>query len=227
MIVNSPKSFVKKFFDNTAESYDKIVHLTTFGKDVYWKEEIINKIPNCNSILDLACGTGVLTFKIAKRFPDVDITGVDITRRYLDVAKNKLKPCHKILFFLCDAEKLNLDKKFDCITSSYIPKYCNPSILIERCLYHLNSEGKIVLHDFTYPSYKIIRLLWNFYFTILRVIGFFTPRWKPVFKNLPHLIRSTNWVKEYKDVMEKKGLDVEVLYLTCGTSAILTGTKEV
>lgn len=227
MIVDSSKSLVKKFFDNTAESYDKMVRLTTFGKDAYWKEEIMNKIPNCNSLLDLACGTGILTFKIAKRFPDVDITGIDITKEYLNMAKNKLKSCHKISFFLCDAEKLNIDKKFDCITSSYIAKYCSSCVLIEKCLYHLNPEGKIILHDFTYPANKIVRLLWNLYFVSLRVIGLFMPRWEQIFKNLPHLIRSANWVKEYTDVMEKEGLDVEVLYLTCGTSAILTGTKKV
>lgn len=227
MVEDSTKSLVKKFFDNTAKSYEKVVCLTTFGRDSYWKEEIVNRIPPCNLILDLACGTGILTFKIAERFPDANITGVDITEGYINIAKSKLRPHHKISFLLYDAEKINLDTKFDCITSSYIPKYCNPCVLIERCLFHLNSDGKIILHDFTYPTNKIIRLSWCLYFVILKVIGLFVPKWKEVFKNLPHLIRSTNWVEKYKNVMEKEGLDIEIRYLTMGTSAILTGTKKV
>jgi demethylmenaquinone methyltransferase / 2-methoxy-6-polyprenyl-1,4-benzoquinol methylase len=225
--VKSPKSLVKDFFDNTAESYEKVVNLTTFGRDSYWKEEILNRMFQCNSVLDLACGTGLLTFKIVGKFPDADITGIDITEGYLNKAKSKLKPPHKISFLLYDVEKMNLGTKFDCIVSSYIPKYCMSKILIERCLCHLNPGGKIILHDFTYPKNKIIRLSWDLYFVILGVIGFFVPRWKGVFRGLPHLIRSTNWVEEYKDVMEKNGLSVEVKHLTLGASAILTGTKKI
>jgi demethylmenaquinone methyltransferase/2-methoxy-6-polyprenyl-1,4-benzoquinol methylase len=221
------KSLVKKFFGNTARSYEKVVNWTTFGRDAYWKKEIINRIPPCNSVLDLACGTGILTFKIAERFSDAEIIGIDITEGYINIAKNKLKPYQKISFLLQDAEKINLDTKFDCITSSYIPKYCNPCVLIERCLYHLNSEGRIILHDFTYPTNKFIRSLWNLYTVILRIIGFAVPRWKEVLTNLPHLIRSTTWVEEYKEVMEKEGFNIEVKYLTIGISAILTCTKKI
>lgn len=227
MKAKSPKSLVKKFFDSTAESYEKVVNLTTFGRDSYWKEEILNRMFQCNSVLDLACGTGLLTFKIVEKFPDANITGIDITEGYLNKAKSKLKPPHKISFLLDDAEKMNLGTKFDCIISSYIPKYCMTKILIERCLYHLNPGGKIILHDFTYPKNKAIRLSLDLYFITLGVIGFFVPRWKEVFHGLPHLIRSTNWVEEYKDVMEKEGLSVEVKHLTLGTSAILTGTKKI
>ncbi|MDE1831194.1 MAG: class I SAM-dependent methyltransferase [Thaumarchaeota archaeon] len=226
-VSKSSKGLVKQFFGNNAKSYDKVVGLTTFGRDSHWKEEIIKRIIKCDSVLDLACGTGLLTFKIVEKFPDANITGIDITEGYLNKAKSKLKPPHKISFLLYDAEKMNLGTKFDCIISSYIPKYCITKILIERCLCHLNPGGKIILHDFTYPKNKSIRLLWNLYFVILGGIGFFVPRWKEVFHGLPHLIKYTNWVEEYKDVMEKEGLDVEVKHLTLGTSAILTGTKKI
>jgi demethylmenaquinone methyltransferase/2-methoxy-6-polyprenyl-1,4-benzoquinol methylase len=227
LIQESSNTLVKHYYGKTAGSYEKVVSLTTFGRDAYWKEEIIKRIKECNSVLDLACGTGILTFKIADKFPDSKITGVDITEGYLEMAKRKLKPHHKIFFLLDDAEKLTLDAKFDCITSSYIPKYCIPHILVERCLHHLNPHGKIILHDFTYPKSKPVRLLWNFYFVLLQMIGFFVPSWKDVFKDLPKLIRLASWVDKYKDIMERKGMNVEVSYLTLGCSAILTGTKKV
>lgn len=227
MIQESPKKLVREFFDKTAASYELIVKLTTFGRDEHWKKEIIKRINRCSSVLDLACGTGILTFKIAEKFPDAYIMGVDITEGYLEVAKSKLKPHHKIRFLLDDAEKLDLGKKFDCITSSYIPKYCIPEVLIEKCLYHLAPGGKIILHDFTYPTSKTISLLWNLYFIMLQACGFFMPRWKGLFKDLPKLIKSANWVDHYKDTIERKGLNVEVEYLTLGCSAILTGTKKI
>lgn len=227
MITESPKELVKQFFSNNAQSYEKVANLTTFGRDSHWKEEIIKRIPECSSILDLACGTGILTFQIAEKFPDAKITAIDLTEGYLKIAKDKLKPCHKISFLHHDAEKINLDNTFDCITSSYIPKYCNPQILIERCLCHLNAGGKIILHDFVYPKNKAIRAAWNLYFVMLNILGLFMSSWKETFKNLPRLIRSVNWVDRYKDVMERKGMVVETSYLTLGCSAILTGTKKV
>lgn len=227
MKAESTKDLVAQFFDKTAQTYDKVVKLTTFGKDKYWKKEILQKIPNCNSILDLACGTGILTFQIAKKLPDSKIVGVDMTESYLNVARMKIKPYHKITFLNQDAEKLHLDSKFDCITSSYIPKYCNPDILISACLHHLNTGGKIILHDFTYPKNQPVKGLWNLYFILLKLIGNLIPTWKSVFTDLPKLIRSTSWLADYENIMKKHGLQTTIQSLTWGTSAILTGTQQI
>jgi len=227
MKTQSAKELVPRFFEKTAHTYDKIVNLTTFGKDKYWKKEIIKKVPNCSSVLDLACGTGILTFQIAKKLPDAKILGVDITESYLEIARKKLKHYQKISFLCQDAEKLNLGQKFDCITSSYIPKYCNAEALIKMCLNHLNPGGKIILHDFTCPKNKIVRSLWNLYFVVLHLAGYLLPNWEDVFVELPKLIRETRWLDDYEDTMKKYGLQVDKQSLTLYTSSILTGIKKI
>ena len=227
MKAQSAKELVPRFFEKTAQTYDKIVNLTTFGRDKYWKKEIIKKVPNCSSVLDLACGTGILTFEIAKKLPDAKIVGIDITESYLEIARKKLKPNQKISFLHMDAEKLNLDQKFDCITSSYIPKYCKDEILIKVCLNHLNPGGKIVLHDFTFPKNKLIRSLWNLYFVVLNLGGYLLPNWKDVFVELPKLIRETRWLEDYEITMKNYGLQVDKQSLTLHTSSILTGVKKI
>lgn len=225
MINESPKNLVPKFFNNTANTYDKIAVWCTFSKDRYWKNEIVNHIYQSDVILDLACGTGILTRKIAEKFPNSKIIGIDITESYLELAKKNSVLYNNITYLLQDAENLNLDLKFDCITSSYIPKYCNAKILVKRCVDHLNSEGKIILHDFTYPKNLVYRKLWDFYFVILNFIGFFIPSWKEAFEKLPKLIRTSNWVSSYTDEMKKNGLRVEEYSLTCNSSTILVGTN--
>ncbi|MGI0082545.1 MAG: class I SAM-dependent methyltransferase [Nitrosopumilaceae archaeon] len=227
MKVESPRDLIPEFFSQTAQTYDKIVNLTTFGRDKYWKKEILDKISYCNSILDLGCGTGILTFQVAEKFPDAEIVGIDVTQSYLDVAKKKLKKQHRISFLYQDAEKLKLSQKFDCITSSYIPKYCTAETLVQVCLNHLNAGGKIILHDFIYPQNKIIRTLWNLYFIILKLVGYLMPSWKGVFVDLPKLIRSTSWLDDYEKIMQRYNLQIEKQFLTWGSSAILTATKKV
>jgi len=226
-MVESNKELVPKFFDRTSESYDKIVSRTTLGKDSYWKKEILKKIPKCDSILDLACGTGILTQQIAQKIPNAKIVGVDVTPGYLEIAKKKLASNPNISFVQQDAEKLNLNTKFDCITSSYIPKYCTAEILVKTCLNHLKPGGKIILHDFTYPKKILVRKIWNLFFVILNRLGKYAPDWKEVFVELPKLIRSSTWVEEYETSMRKNGLIVERQSLSWGTSAILTGSNVV
>ncbi len=225
MIKESPKDLVPMFFNDTFNSYDKIVNYTTFGKDSFWKHKILEQLSTEKTVLDLACGTGILTKQIAEKLPHAEITGVDVTKSYLEKAKEKLISFQKISFVNQDAEKLNLGKKFDCITASYLPKYCMSDVLVKNCIKHLNDGGKIVLHDFTYPKNKLIQKLWNFYFKVLNFVGFFIPNWKQVFLDLPNLIRTTNWVEDYKETMKNYGLKIHAQDLTWGSSTIIVGTK--
>jgi len=225
MSVDSPKDLVPKFFDNTAASYDGIANWATLGKDKYWKNKILDQIIDGKSFLDLACGTGILTRKIARKFPDSTVIGVDITESYLNIAKKNSQDFENISFIHHDAETINLDTKFDYITSSYIPKYCNPKVLVKNCISHLNDGGKIIFHDFIYPKNKFVRIIWNTFFVLLNFIGFFIPSWKNAFRELPKLIRSSTWVSSYAYEMEKAGLEVNYQYFTWNSVAILTGSK--
>ena len=116
MLTESAKNLVPKFFDKTGTTYDGVVSYGTLGKDKYWKNKILQQISNGNSFLDLACGTGILTREIAKKFPSARIVGIDITKSYLNVAKQNSNYFDNISFILYDAEKFKLDSKFDCIT---------------------------------------------------------------------------------------------------------------
>ena len=225
MLAESAKNLVPKFFDETGTTYDGVVSYGTLGKDRYWKSKMLEQISDGSSFLDLACGTGILTREIAEKFPSAEIVGLDITKSYLDVAKMNSNSFDNILFILDDAEKFKLDSKFDCITGSYLPKYCDPEILVKNCVAYLKPGGKIIFHDFTYPKNPAVRGLWNFFLTFLRLVGCFIPSWKDALIGLPKLIRRTKWLDSYSDVMKKSGLKVSHQYLTYGASAILTGTK--
>ena len=157
MLAEPAKNLVPKFFDETGTTYDGVVSYGTLGKDKYWKRKMLEQISDGSSFLDLACGTGILTRKIAEKFPNAKIVGIDITKSYLDVAKQNSNSFDNILFILDDAEEFKLDSKFDCITGSYLPKYCDPKILVKNCVAHLKPGGKIILHDFTYPKNPAVR----------------------------------------------------------------------
>ena len=140
----STKKYVPKFFDNTSSSYEKVVVYCTFGKDKIWKNKILGQISYGDSFLDLACGTGILTRKLAKKFPNSSVIGIDMTKSYLELAKKKSSHYKNISYFHQDAEKIELLQKFDCITASYLPKYCEPTLLVKKCIKHLKPDGTII-----------------------------------------------------------------------------------
>ena len=221
----SAKDLVPKFFGKTAGTYDSVAKWATLGKDEYWKKQILNHIPKGESILDLACGTGILTRKIAKKFPNAKVVGIDITKEYLEIAKKNSTDYKNITFIHQDAESLLLNSKFDWIISSYIPKYCNPEILVKNCVDHLNPGGSIIFHDFIYPKNKLVQKIWNAHFVVLRFLGKFFPSWKEAFSELPELIRKSSWLKNYENIMRKTNLQTSSQILTWNTVAILKGTK--
>ena len=156
-MAESAKNLVPKFFDETGTTYDDVVSYGTLGKDKYWKRKMLEQISDGSSFLDLACGTGILTREIAKKFSNSKIVGIDITKSYLDVAKENSSHFDNISFTLDDAEEFKLDSRFDCITASYLPKYCDPEILVKNCITHLKPGGKIIFHDFTHPKNLVVR----------------------------------------------------------------------
>ncbi len=221
---------VRQFFSGTATTYDHIVNLCTLGCDVWWKGRMLEKIPvGALKILDQACGTGILTFRLAKKFPRARIVGVDVTEEYLEIAKKKAATLgiKNVEFILGRAEEVLLEQGFDCITSSYLAKYAELEDLIPRIKTMLRDGGTLVMHDFTYPANRPFAVLWEVYFKLLQTAGTWKyPQWKAAFDGLPALLHETTWVSDLLDILKEHGFsDISLQNLTVGTAAIVTAKK--
>lgn len=219
-----------RFFSGTGLSYDLIVNLCTFGFDLWWKERMLRKIPaRPIRIVDQACGTGILTFKIAQRFPACRVIGVELRNEYLQQARNKATALKlgNVDFILGRAEEARIDEPVDCITSSYLAKYAEVDPLVRNAGAMLRPGGVMVMHDFTYPRSHPFARVWELYFRILQQFGsLFFPEWKTVFFELPGFLRQTRWVSEVRAALSANGfVRVRTEFLTWGTSAVVTAVK--
>jgi demethylmenaquinone methyltransferase/2-methoxy-6-polyprenyl-1,4-benzoquinol methylase len=219
-----------RFFSGTGMSYDRIVHLCTFGFDLWWKKRMLQKIPpDPVRILDQACGTGILTFKIARRFPRCHVTGVELRKEYLDMARQKAAAwgLRNVTFFLGRAEDILLDETCDCITSSYLAKYAELEVLIRNARRMLRSGGVLVMHDFIYPSGRTFSKVWHVYFRILQTLGTWKyPEWQTAFEELPEVLRKTDWLTRLVAALKENDFSpIRVEKLTFATSAIVTAVK--
>lgn len=221
---------VHRFFSGTGATYDHMVNFCTIGFDRWWKGKILEKIPpRPLRIIDQACGTGILTFKIAHRFPLCRVIGVELREEYLKIAEEKATALNlsNVEFILGRAEDVLLDESFDCITSSYLAKYAEFGSLIRNSKKMLREKGLLIMHDFTYPAGCAFAQIWGFYFKLLETVGSRRyPQWRTIFHGLPVLLRDTRWVNELVETLQENAFsDISLERLTLGTSTIVTARK--
>lgn len=88
---------VGEMFDSIAPSYDLMNTLMTGGLHKHWRNKALKMaaamLPKGEptKILDVACGTGDVTFRLHKMFPKAHITGLDLSPGMLWVANGKLE----------------------------------------------------------------------------------------------------------------------------------------
>ena len=88
--------------------------------DVTKKLLELSKIKKGNSVLDLACGTGLVTKKILKKIgDDGDVFGVDSSDSALKIAKKWVGVKKNDHFVRGDAETIQFNTKFDAITCQF------------------------------------------------------------------------------------------------------------
>ena len=131
------KQDVITFFDHYSSTWDA---------DMIRNESVINTIldnggvtTDC-TVLDVACGTGVL-------FPDYlqrnvkSVTAVDISPEMARIAASKY-PDRPIEVICGDIETLSLDQKFDCcMVYNAFPHFPDPKRLITVLSSHLKPDG--------------------------------------------------------------------------------------
>jgi len=221
----------RRFFASNGVTYDRIANLSTLGFDIWWKRKIIDKIPRGSRyIIDQACGTGILTLKIAQRFPRSRIIGVDLHDDYLAIARKKAQDLQmtNVEFIAGRAEDVVFESGVDCITSSYLAKYADFDLLVGNARRMLRDGGVLVMHELTCPVNPVYVGLWNLQFTFLQTYGAWKyPEWETAFRELQAFLKETRWVEEVKRTLEESCFTVmSIESLAFEASAIVTAVKE-
>lgn len=154
-----------KCYEKFAHIYDDLIN-TDIDYNV-WYEKIINLCKELNiprrDYLDLACGTGNLTEKLAPHFQTA--WGVDLSYEMLTEADKKLRSKGlKVNLIRQDISELNLNKKFALITccldsTNYILDELNLKNYFKSVFNHLDSNGMFIFD--VNSHYKITNILGN------------------------------------------------------------------
>lgn len=135
------KQDIIDFFDKHAHHWDD---------DMIRNDDVINTIlDNAGvgegiTILDVACGTGVL-------FPDYisrnvkSVTGIDISSQMAEIAKKKFNQ-DNITVICGDVEEMECKEPFDCvIVYNAFPHFINPDRLIKKLSEMIKAGGSVTV----------------------------------------------------------------------------------
>lgn len=162
------RTYVRRLFATIADRYDLITQLLSFGQDRRWKRTLVAlaDVRAGARVLDLACGTGDITYEIAAR--GADATGLDVTIRMLELANAKRSgaPVH---FLAGDMMALPFAAaQFDVVTSGYgirnVPTIQPALSEIHRVL---RPGGLFLSLDFNRPQNAVVRGVYLGYLTVV------------------------------------------------------------
>jgi ubiquinone/menaquinone biosynthesis methyltransferase len=164
--------YVRRLFDTIADRYDLITVLLSYGQDQRWKRRLINLAGPLDGrvVLDLACGTGDLTFLASDR--RAQATGLDVTLRMIELAKGKAIARQSRIrdrFVVGDMMALPFpDRSVDVVTTGYglrnVPVLGRALSEIRRVL---KSGGLFLSLDFNRPASTPVRLAYHSYLTVV------------------------------------------------------------
>ena len=141
-------------YQGFASVYDELMSHAPYDQWTNWIEA---SLPEKGRILDLACGTGEISIRLAEK--GFEVTGIDLSEEMLSFAQQKVSSSQPILFLQQDMREITgFDGQFDavviCCDSLNYLKTKNDVIETFNSVFRvLKSEG-ILLFD-VHSSFKI------------------------------------------------------------------------
>jgi demethylmenaquinone methyltransferase/2-methoxy-6-polyprenyl-1,4-benzoquinol methylase len=228
--------FVRVIFTDVEREYDALLHLMTFSFDSVWRRRLLSKINFSRdvTILDLACGTGLVTYALSRRAnPNTLVVGLDLSAPMLRVAKTKRSTAHsncRIEFMRAVGEFLPFRQNlFTYVTVGLaLRNFANRIAMFKESLRVLKCGGWFLSIDF-------VRLrnahLWPIYeFHIYRVLPslgrLVSEYWRRTLIYLASSIRIAVGPEENCKLLNQVGFqNIGIERITLGVVALLSGRK--
>lgn len=226
---------VKDIFSHIANRYEKFNAISSFGAYKLWVAGMMKQAPISQDadVLDIAGGTGEITFAVAKTKHPAHIQCTDLVPEMLEVAKAHYAagaagsvPVH---FEVVDAQDIPYENNtYDTVTVAYgIRNMPQREQALSEMYRVLKPGGSLVCLEFSTPPNKVWRGLYHFYLNHL------IPFWGGLItKDKKGFVYLSSSIKAFPDqeglakLMEQAGfVDVTWKNYTGGIAAVHVAKK--
>ncbi|MDE6140093.1 MAG: bifunctional demethylmenaquinone methyltransferase/2-methoxy-6-polyprenyl-1,4-benzoquinol methylase UbiE [Alistipes sp.] len=229
------KQQVEQMFDNIASTYDGLNHILSFNIDRLWRRRVVRIVRGTGAkrIMDMATGTGDLAIAMAKRIPGSHILGVDLSRKMLDVAQNKIRRQgldERIILQHGDAERLDAvaSESLDAVTVAFgVRNFDDLAGGLQQIHRTIRPGGTLVVLEFSTPRNRAIRWFYAQYsHRLLPQIGGLVSKDKRAYVYLPESVDEFPSPERFCDLLGGAGFcDVTRHSLSCGIAHIYVARR--
>ncbi len=132
-----------------ASEYDSLIH-TIVPTHSFLLSSMIDSLPEkCNRILELGCGTGLLTTMLAYAYPNAKIVAIDISKTMVQLAKSR-KNLESVQFLIRDFRKSWPTGSFDAVVAALCLHHVSVEDrqkIVTRAAERLMPEGRFICGD--------------------------------------------------------------------------------
>lgn len=226
------KQQIGQLFDRIAPTYDGLNHGLSLNIDRRWRRQTVARMRPAQHVLDVAIGTADLTIEMLRRGKAQQLTGLDLSKEMMAIGRWKvegLKYNEKVDFVYGNAQKMPFeDASFDGVTCAFgCRNFQNLDEGLQEMYRVLKPGGQVTILEFSYPSRRYIRALYDFYFThVLPMIGRIVSRDKMAYTYLNKSVKNFCWGEAFVQHLRDAGFkDEHFEPLTFGIATIYTAIK--
>jgi len=221
-------------FNDIAPKYDFLNHFLSLGIDKIWRRKVIRKVVSekPNNVLDIATGTADLAIMLAKKHPEVKITGVDLSENMLEVGRkkvNNLNLSNRISLKHGDSLFLPFaDDSFDSAMVAFgVRNFEDPVKGMSETYRVLKKNGKYFVLEFSTPrSFPMAQFYWFYFKAILPLIGRMVSGHQIAYSYLPESVQLFPDGSDFIELMKKAGFSqCKFKKLSFGIATIYEGSK--
>lgn len=228
------KESIHSIFENIASDYDWMNWVISLGLHRLWRRRALTKleIESGARVLDVCCGTGNLTVKLAREVgPEGEVIGVDFSETMLERGVEKVEDLGLNQVVLKQGNALNLkfrEGAFDYVTIGFGLRNVTDLQQALGEMKRVAKEGGIIASlELSHPVYKGYRELFNIYvFNVVPWLGkLFTNQYEE-YAWLPKSLAEFPDSKKLKEIFRKLGFrQVKTELFAGGAVALHVGKK--
>ena len=233
--VDQKGAMVRDIFAKIAKRYDTFNALSSLGIYKIWLARIAEyaACSKTDMVIDVAGGTGDVTFELAKRCPPAHIELTDFTPEMLDVAQERIEQgmgCGvEISTHIADAMDLPYDdESFDILTMAYgLRNFSDRQKAMREAYRVLKDGGRAVILEFGTPPNALWRAVYHVYLGhVVPTIGGLVCKDRAGFVYLASSIRAFPTQEVVAEELRNAGF-TQVEYHNCsgGIAAIYVAQK--
>ena len=171
---------VHDVFQSLAKQYDSANDRISLGQHHVWKQALVDRAVAAAAtndpgmVLDVCCGTGDITERIARTHPGVLAVGLDFSDEMLKVARKRTEKLDNTMLIEGDAMNLPFDKgTFDAAVISFglrnTPDYHQ---VISEMARVVRPGGVVACLDASVPDNMMVKPFYKFYYkNVMTLLG--------------------------------------------------------